>query len=126
MPRVADRLDASFLRRLNRPWVAILAVTAIAAVVRMWGLSSPPSLVFDENYYAKAACIFVGGTDEVCRVESPNERAFREQEWDVGSFVHTPLGKWTIPYLLRHTAYHVLDHTWEMQDRDLTGEASPR
>ena len=31
-----------------------------------------------------------------------------------------PLGKWTIPYLLRHTAYHVLDHTWEMQDRDLT------
>ncbi len=32
-----------------------------------------------------------------------------------------PLGKWTIPYLLRHTAYHVLDHTWEMQDRDLTG-----
>ncbi len=35
-----------------------------------------------------------------------------------------PLGNWTIPYLLRHTAYHVLDHTWEMQDRDLTDEAS--
>lgn len=35
-----------------------------------------------------------------------------------------PLGNWTIPYLLRHTAYHVLDHTWEMQDRDLTEEAS--
>jgi len=33
-----------------------------------------------------------------------------------------PLGKWTIPYLLRHSAYHVLDHTWEMQDRDLSGE----
>ena len=31
-----------------------------------------------------------------------------------------PLGKWTIPYLLRHTAYHTLDHAWEMQDRDLT------
>jgi len=31
-----------------------------------------------------------------------------------------PLGNWTIPYLLRHAAYHVLDHTWEMQDRDLT------
>jgi hypothetical protein len=31
-----------------------------------------------------------------------------------------PLGNWTIPYLLRHTAYHVLDHTWEMQDRNLT------
>lgn len=35
-----------------------------------------------------------------------------------------PLGNWTIPYLLRHAAYHVLDHTWEMQDRDLTGDAS--
>ncbi|HEY8135955.1 MAG TPA: hypothetical protein VIF08_07950 [Candidatus Limnocylindrales bacterium] len=31
-----------------------------------------------------------------------------------------PLGKWTLLYLLRHTAYHVLDHTWEMQDRDLS------
>jgi hypothetical protein len=31
-----------------------------------------------------------------------------------------PLGKWTLSYLLRHTAYHVLDHTWEMEDRDLT------
>ena len=35
-----------------------------------------------------------------------------------------PLGSWTVPYLLRHTAYHVLDHTWEMQDRDLTDIAS--
>jgi hypothetical protein len=34
-----------------------------------------------------------------------------------------PLGKWTIPYLLRHTAYHALDHAWEMQDRDLTNVA---
>lgn len=35
-----------------------------------------------------------------------------------------PLGNWTIPYLLRHTAYHALDHAWEMQDRDLTDDAS--
>jgi hypothetical protein len=35
-----------------------------------------------------------------------------------------PLGNWTIPYLLRHTAYHVLDHAWEMQDRDLTEDPS--
>ena len=26
---------------------------------------------------------------------------------------------WTIPLLLRHTAYHVLDHAWEMEDKDL-------
>jgi hypothetical protein len=37
-----------------------------------------------------------------------------------------PLGKWTVPYLLRHTAYHVLDHTWEMQDRDLSGDVATR
>ena len=35
-----------------------------------------------------------------------------------------PLRNWTIPYLLRHAAYHVLDHAWEMQDRDLTDDAS--
>jgi hypothetical protein len=34
----------------------------------------------------------------------------------------TPLGNWTIPYLVRHAAYHTLDHAWEMQDRDLTPE----
>jgi hypothetical protein len=32
-----------------------------------------------------------------------------------------PIGRtWTLSYLLRHSAYHVLDHTWEMQDRDLS------
>jgi hypothetical protein len=32
-----------------------------------------------------------------------------------------PIGRtWTLSYLLRHAAYHVLDHTWEMQDRDLS------
>jgi hypothetical protein len=30
-----------------------------------------------------------------------------------------PIGRtWTLSYLLRHAAYHVLDHTWEMEDRD--------
>jgi hypothetical protein len=27
---------------------------------------------------------------------------------------------WTIPFLVRHTAYHVLDHAWEMEDKDLS------
>jgi dolichyl-phosphate-mannose-protein mannosyltransferase len=93
---VSHRAESPLLQRLNHPWVAVLAVTAIAAVVRLWGLSSPPMLVFDEHYYAKAACIYVGGTDRVCKIERGNEHTFREQEWDVGSFVHPPLGKWTI------------------------------
>ena len=27
---------------------------------------------------------------------------------------------WTLPFLIRHTAYHVMDHAWEMEDKDLT------
>ena len=85
-----------FAARWYRPWIAIVAVTAIAAGVRMWGLTRPTTLEFDENYYAKAACIYVGGSDRTCRIRSTNERLFREQQWDVGSYVHPPLGKWTI------------------------------
>ncbi|MEX0783836.1 MAG: hypothetical protein WD557_14425 [Dehalococcoidia bacterium] len=31
--------------------------------------------------------------------------------------------KWPLRYLIRHTAYHTLDHAWEMEDRDLTPAA---
>ena len=31
---------------------------------------------------------------------------------------------WTLPFLLRHTGFHVLDHAWEMEDKDLTAERS--
>ncbi len=27
---------------------------------------------------------------------------------------------WPLRYLIRHTAYHTVDHAWEMEDRDLT------
>jgi hypothetical protein len=27
---------------------------------------------------------------------------------------------WNLPFLIRHSAFHVLDHAWEMQDKDLT------
>lgn len=28
--------------------------------------------------------------------------------------------KWPLRYLIRHTAFHTLDHTWEMEDKDLS------
>lgn len=31
----------------------------------------------------------------------------------------------TLPYLIRHSAFHTLDHAWEMQDKDLTAEREP-
>jgi hypothetical protein len=29
---------------------------------------------------------------------------------------------WPLRFLIRHTAFHTLDHTWEMEDKDLTAE----
>jgi hypothetical protein len=29
---------------------------------------------------------------------------------------------WPLHFLIRHTAYHTLDHAWEMEDKDLTGK----
>jgi hypothetical protein len=29
---------------------------------------------------------------------------------------------WTLPFLIRHSAFHTLDHAWEMEDKDLTGQ----
>ena len=31
------------------------------------------------------------------------------------------MAKWPMRYLIRHTAFHTLDHAWEMEDKDLTG-----
>jgi hypothetical protein len=30
---------------------------------------------------------------------------------------------WTLPFLIRHSAFHTLDHAWEMEDKDLSGQA---
>ena len=31
---------------------------------------------------------------------------------------------WTLWFLIRHSAYHTLDHAWEMEDKDLSGPGS--
>jgi dolichyl-phosphate-mannose-protein mannosyltransferase len=81
-------------QRLNKPLVAILAVAAIAGGIRLWHLSQPPDFVFDEIYYPKVACIYAGWSDDVCKVDSSDEKYWRTNKWDVGSWVHPPLGKW--------------------------------
>jgi hypothetical protein len=30
-------------------------------------------------------------------------------------------GKWPLRYLIRHSAFHTMDHAWQMEDKDLTG-----
>ena len=37
--------------------------------------------------------------------------------------VEKRMRSWTLPFLLRHSAFHTMDHAWEMEDKDLTGEA---
>jgi hypothetical protein len=31
---------------------------------------------------------------------------------------------WNLPFLIRHSAFHTLDHAWEMEDKDLTADAA--
>jgi hypothetical protein len=39
--------------------------------------------------------------------------------YDAGK-VERRMRSWTLPFLIRHSAFHTLDHAWEMQDKDLT------
>jgi hypothetical protein len=39
-----------------------------------------------------------------------------------------PARSWALQFLIRRCAWHMLDHAWELEDRDLTNapEATPR
>ncbi len=32
-----------------------------------------------------------------------------------------PMGSWNLPFLIRHSAFHTMDHAWEMEDKDQSG-----
>lgn len=53
---------------------------------------------------------------------------YREAYVHAMSAYNTGEGKrmrtWTLPFLIRHSAFHVMDHAWEMEDKDLSGETS--
>jgi hypothetical protein len=36
--------------------------------------------------------------------------------------VEKRMRSWTLPFLIRHSAFHTLDHAWEMEDKDLSVE----
>ncbi|MGE5227166.1 MAG: phospholipid carrier-dependent glycosyltransferase [Planctomycetaceae bacterium] len=81
------------LHRLNRPVWAIVAVTLLAGSLRFFHLSHPGEFVFDEVYYPKAGCIMLGWSNSACRIDSSDEKYWRTNQWDVGSWVHPELGK---------------------------------
>ena len=74
-------------RRSGSAFAIILAVTALAAGLRLWHLSSPHTYVFDEVYYAKDGCYDAGFPYKECGLDAPGEQTVT---------VHPPLGRWII------------------------------
>ncbi len=62
----------------------LVAITLGAAALRLVSLGRPIELVFDEIFYARDACWYVVGTEQVCGIT------------DLASRAHPPLGKWLI------------------------------
>lgn len=42
------------------------------------------------------------------------------QEYHSENKLAGKIAKWPLRYLIRHTAFHTLDHAWEMENKDLT------
>ena len=43
------------------------------------------------------------------------------RRYNAGDF-EKPMRSWSLPFLIRHSAFHTLDHAWEMEDKDLSAE----
>jgi len=85
-----------FLQRLNKPVYMLLAVAALAGGLRFWDLGYPAERVFDEVYYSKDACLYLGNSLKTCDVDSSDEKYWVKERDEVGSWVHPPMGKWMI------------------------------
>jgi hypothetical protein len=35
-----------------------------------------------------------------------------------------PMRSWTLAFLVRHSAFHTMDHAWEMEDKDLSAPSA--
>ena len=75
-------------------WVVPLVVVCAAAGVRLWGITSPPSLYWDEQYYVDDAEVYLGGG-----IGQPIQGAPPVKIADEGTWVHPPGGKWIIALL---------------------------
>lgn len=95
---VGARLAAALERYAG--WPATLAVTALAAAVRLPALDRPYPLVFDETYYVKDAWTLATVGYETNWPEEPNpafEAGLYDSNLDTPAFiVHPAVGKWVI------------------------------
>ncbi|MBO3662134.1 dolichyl-phosphate-mannose--protein mannosyltransferase [Microbacterium stercoris] len=81
-------------------WIAPLALTFVAALVRFIGLGHPQELVFDETYYVKDAWTLLHLGYEATWPENANAQFAAGNTGvfatDAAYVVHPPLGKWLI------------------------------
>jgi len=86
-----------------RGWAGPLAVTGLAAILRLRNLGQPNDVIFDETYYAKDAISLRLFGYERQEVENANELLITGTTpiesiftTDPAFIVHPPLGKWVI------------------------------
>ena len=63
--------------------------------------------------------------EETAPIDAKARKPYREgylhamREYNAGR-LSKKMRSWTLPFLIRHSAFHTLDHAWEMEDKDLT------
>jgi hypothetical protein len=77
-------------------------------------------VLFNEADWAQGIGVAV---EQESLLDPAGRQAYRDQYAAALRETHSA-GKmaktWTLSFLIRHSAYHTLDHAWEMEDRDLT------
>ncbi len=102
---VPDATARSRLRAIDRDpvlaWVGTVAVTLLAAFLRLWELGKPKAFAFDETYYAKDAWSLLHFGYAQNYVDGANEQILSgrtEGLWNgaPNMVVHPEVGKWLI------------------------------
>ncbi len=107
-----SRLDSWWARMLRTPlrrrlwyWGGPVAVTLLAAFLRLWHLGTPRALVFDETFYVKDAWTLMHlgyeGSWPADADQGFNAGNVNTYTADGSYVAHPPLGKWVISLGLR-------------------------
>ncbi|QNE18659.1 phospholipid carrier-dependent glycosyltransferase [Kribbella qitaiheensis] len=104
LPPLKERLYQPMPRDFEGGWIATLAITAMAAILRFWNLGNPVKFVFDETYYAKDAYSLLKHGYALQFIDKPEgaaDKAILAGNLDVfkntpSLTVHPEVGKWMI------------------------------
>ncbi len=105
LPPATERLSSPMPRGGWRGWAGPIGVTALAAALRLPGLSTPHALVFDETYYVKDGLSLIRFGYERQTIDNANSVILSSNgdvssldifKNDPGFVVHPPVGKWVI------------------------------